>query len=600
MTDRQRTIYPKARPLHWRVTTGRASARRGVVLVVVLVVVMMLALGTYSFTQLMTAELSATDTYQRESQARALADSGIELAAAVLGEPDDAGLRTDVYDNAALFQAVLARDAEQPRRRARFSVVAPLPPDMGSGVRFGLVDESSKLNLNALVTYDVEDEELTDALMQLPGMTYDVANAILDWIDDDELPRSGGAEAEYYGNLSPPIEPRNGPIDSLDELLHVRDVTRQWLYGEDANRNGLLDPEENDGAANLPHDNADGVLDRGWAPYLTVVSREANRRADGTPRINVNGDDLAALFDELVTEFDEETAQFIVAYRMSGAAGGESESGNSPDSSSVTQSQGGTSGAQNGGGRGAGDNNGQSGGGQEGSGQSSGAGQGSAGQNGNGQSGDVQGNGGSGSQGTETRGGLAIPSDGGGEKIASLYDLIGVTVEVEMNGAQQEIESPWSDEASSLGESLPKMLDALTTIDAETIEGRINVAEASREVVSAIPEVKDELVPVLLAAQANSGGAYSSDPLHASAAWLLVEGHVELEDMRTLDRYITGRGDVYRVQAVGHFDAGGPVVRSEAVIDAMALPPQVLWVRDLTNLGAGYTTQQLLGVDATR
>ncbi|MCA9103481.1 MAG: general secretion pathway protein GspK [Planctomycetales bacterium] len=587
----------------------RRRSRRGVVLVVVLVVIMMLALGAYSFTQLMTAELAATDSYERESQARAFADSGIELAAAVLGEASDGALRTNVYNNTALFQEVLVSDADQARRRGRFSLVAPVPPDVGGGIRYGLVDESSKLNLNALVEYEVEEDAQTDSLMHLPGMTADVANAILDWIDGDDTARYGGAEAQYYGSLVPPVEPRNGPLDSLDELLRVRGVTRQLLYGEDANRNGLLDPEENDGAASLPLDNADGVLDLGWAPYLTVVSREANRRVDGTPRINVNGDDLAALYDELLTEFDEETAQFVVAYRMSGPVNNSAGGAGGSSGQSGGQSSGGQSGGQSSGGQTSG---GQSSSGQSSGGQSSGRGgasaqgnsgaangsspNGSGGQGGQSSGGNTgQGSGGAGSAGrgstsSEQRGGLAIPSGGGSQQIGSLYDLVGATVQVELNGAQQTLESPWPDEPSELGERLPQMLDALTTTDDETIDGRINVVEAPREVILAIPEIDEQLVPVLLAAQSNSGGAYDSDPLRATTAWLLVEGHADAEQMRTLDRYITGRGDVYRVQAVGHFNSGGPVVRTEALIDATALPPQVVWVRDLSNLGPGYST----------
>ena len=35
-------------------------------------------------------------------------------------------------------------------------------------------------------------------------MTADVADAILDWIDPDDDPRSSGVESEYYQSLSNP------------------------------------------------------------------------------------------------------------------------------------------------------------------------------------------------------------------------------------------------------------------------------------------------------------------------------------------------------------------------------------------------------------
>ena len=57
-------------------------------------------------------------------------------------------------------------------------------------------------------------------------MTPDVADAIVDWLDMDSSPRPYGAEDDYYTALSPPYHCKNGPLDSLEELLLVRGVTR--------------------------------------------------------------------------------------------------------------------------------------------------------------------------------------------------------------------------------------------------------------------------------------------------------------------------------------------------------------------------------------
>ena len=43
-----------------------------------------------------------------------------------------------------------------------------------------------------------------ELLMGLPGMTEDVADAILDWLDEDEEPREYGVESDYYMGLDPP------------------------------------------------------------------------------------------------------------------------------------------------------------------------------------------------------------------------------------------------------------------------------------------------------------------------------------------------------------------------------------------------------------
>ena len=120
-------------------------------------------------------------------------------------------------------------------RRIR-AIAAPTPV-------FGLVDEASKLNLNTATA---------DMLAMLPGMTVEFAAAIVDWRDNDSTPSENGAEDEVYQRLDPPRRCKNGPFESIDELRLVYGATPELLHGEDANRNGILDANENDGDVSLP------------------------------------------------------------------------------------------------------------------------------------------------------------------------------------------------------------------------------------------------------------------------------------------------------------------------------------------------------------
>ena len=253
------------------------------------------------------------------------AESGIELVAALLGDTE---LSLNWYHDPAQFHGVLIRDGKASRARGRLSIVAPVETDVtASSIRFGLTDESGKLNLNHLLEYELDETETREMLMYLPDMTEDLADAILDWLDEDDDPREYGVESEYYLSLVPPYEPTNGPLKSLDELLLVAGVTPELLYGEDTNRNGLLDASEDDGDASPPGDDADGMLLLGWNAYLTVHGRESNLRSDGTERIHVNGDTLADLYDEIEADdiLGEEYAQFVVAYRMFGPVATDAE-----------------------------------------------------------------------------------------------------------------------------------------------------------------------------------------------------------------------------------------------------------------------------------
>ncbi|HWP66848.1 MAG TPA: hypothetical protein VNO26_13130, partial [Candidatus Limnocylindria bacterium] len=68
-----------------------------------------------------------------------------------------------------------------------------------------------------------------------------ITNAILDWLDpDDEVRKPGGAEAKDYARFDPPRTPKNGPLDSAEELLMVQGVDPDLFYGSPG-RLGLRD-----------------------------------------------------------------------------------------------------------------------------------------------------------------------------------------------------------------------------------------------------------------------------------------------------------------------------------------------------------------------
>lgn len=148
-------------------------------------------------------------------------------------------------------------------------------------VSFGLVDEASKLNLNApWLTVDL--------LMNLPKMTVELAGAILDWRDtDSEVNAGGGAEDETYQRLNPPYRCKNAPFESTEELRLVNGAFLELIYGEDANLNGVLDPNENDSDASSPADNRDGRLDAGYFEYFTAFTRQATVDQYGAALVDV-------------------------------------------------------------------------------------------------------------------------------------------------------------------------------------------------------------------------------------------------------------------------------------------------------------------------
>jgi general secretion pathway protein K len=72
------------------------------------------------------------------------------------------------------------------------------------------------------------------------GAIDGVTDAILDWVDRDDLRRTHGAESDYYLGLRTPYRAKDGFLDSLDELLFVRGITANLFYGHEGSP-GLRD-----------------------------------------------------------------------------------------------------------------------------------------------------------------------------------------------------------------------------------------------------------------------------------------------------------------------------------------------------------------------
>ena len=284
--------------------------RGGFFLVIVLIVIAVATMAVYSFTELMVAHDDAAHLAGDRVQARVSAESGAEAIRVLLAQPPSARLDFGgVYNNAQLFQAMTVTSEQDDASRSSFTILAPSMDENGSyaGLRFGLQDESARLNVNALPILEENSDAIlptlaaagdqasevdTDniavsLLMALPGMTEEVADAILDWIDEDDEAREFGVETDYYEALPTPYSAANGSIRSVDELLLVRGVTPTLLFGADTNRNGVMDAEEQQRwgvSIETP-----GSL--GWSAYLTVHGAEANQTIDGLPRVNINQDD---------------------------------------------------------------------------------------------------------------------------------------------------------------------------------------------------------------------------------------------------------------------------------------------------------------------
>ena len=521
------------------------SQPRGFFLVLVLIVVTVATMAVYSFTDLMLAFDDSAHLSGDLVQARVSAESGASSIRLLLSEPPQS--RVDfggVFNNPDLFQAITVSPGIGGTTPSNFSVIAPSLDEMGmyGGIRFGLQNESARLNINTLTILEENSGALTAALalsndpdadtaadsidteniavsllLGLPGMTEDVADAILDFIDEDEEARPFGAESDYYATLATPYSAANGPLRSVEELLLVRGVTPNLLFGADINRNGVIDPDEQQ-RFGITIDTPGSL---GWAAYLTVHGAEANKRRDGAARVDVNQEDLELLYEELLdTLGDESYASFIVAFRVAGQSG--SAQTDEPNDSSVPWS-------------------------------------------------------------TEALDGLDL-TGGGGTQLTQILDLIGASVTIEINGDQVLYRSPFEDNPIAMSMYMPLIMDSLSTQDFDNIPGRININECPAELLYGIPLLTEETVDAII----ESREAESDDSNRQFETWPLVEGLLTTAEMRQLLPLVTGGGDVYRAQIIGYFENSGASHRAEIIMDATTVNPKLVSWRDLSHLGRGF------------
>jgi len=145
-------------------------------------------------------------------------------------------------------------------------------------------------------------------------MTDELLDCLLDYRDRDDEVRPLGAEQEYYDQLAWPYLIKNGPLATVEELLLVKGFNGSIVYGEDANLNGVLDANEDDGEESFPPDDGDGELDRGLKGLVTAGSYEPDSDNEGNPRVSINGD--ADRLSEI--GLSDETVRFIRFYRAEG------------------------------------------------------------------------------------------------------------------------------------------------------------------------------------------------------------------------------------------------------------------------------------------
>ena len=250
---------------------------RGVVLVAVLLVTALVAVVAATLMFRMRAELATSTAKIRGEQAYNAALSGLSRTMSVVRT--SAADQKIWFDNPDLFQNQLV--ADDGANRWYFSVYGDDATEQATTVRYGVTDEAGKINLNVAPP---------EVLLNLKSMTTELVDSLVDYRDTNSEARQEGAEQDYYDQLPNPYVIPNSALSTFDELLMIKGFSAPIVYGEDANLNGILDANEDDGDTSFPPDNRDGRLDKGLRAVATVYSSEPNTDSQGKARVNINAD----------------------------------------------------------------------------------------------------------------------------------------------------------------------------------------------------------------------------------------------------------------------------------------------------------------------
>jgi general secretion pathway protein K len=259
---------------------------KGMALLLVISLVSVLAIITLQFNKEMRQEYVVSASLRNTIKWGIMIRSGITLAEQILLKDQEENTFDSLHDSWALLSAEnLSSLFDQ------------------QILELAVIDEGGKFQINAMVTrkkkglivsngeeqiqHEIDVRNILWRLLRAEpylvedGDAREIIDALIDWMDsgDGDGEEEYGAEDSYYQSLEPPYSCKNGPVESIAELLLVKGITPELLYGT-----GEHPP---------------------LAPLLTAWG------SDG--RININTAD-ALLLQALNQGMDKETAEAMLSY----------------------------------------------------------------------------------------------------------------------------------------------------------------------------------------------------------------------------------------------------------------------------------------------
>jgi len=210
---------------------NKKEAKEGAALLVALWVLIILSLIVGSFAFEIQLEAMLVSHKRKKFRAEMMAHSGIEYARAILDkqaeakelEIEDMGEDQDGFMQAALHI------------KRGLSTTSSIQLGDGS---FSVTLESAEAGRNVNLLTREEWLEILE-MANMPSTEWDsMIDCLEDWIDEGDLHQLNGAESDdpFYQDRGYPV--KNGPLDSIEELLLVKSWGEDILYGKGEDEDG--------------------------------------------------------------------------------------------------------------------------------------------------------------------------------------------------------------------------------------------------------------------------------------------------------------------------------------------------------------------------
>ncbi len=195
------------------------GTEKGFVLIMVLWVLAVLTAMALSFSYMTRVESFAALFFSRSVKMKFLAEAGVERGI------------TEVFYR--------MRNLSVEGSEAWIVDGTPYEVETNDGnYRISIIDESGKVDINR--TPEVILRNLLGILGYDLEVVDTITDSVMDWKDADDLYRLHGAESDYYMSLPDPYTAKDADFETLEELILVKGVTAEILYGVEGEK-GLVD-----------------------------------------------------------------------------------------------------------------------------------------------------------------------------------------------------------------------------------------------------------------------------------------------------------------------------------------------------------------------